>query len=58
MCVSAVMVLAILRLNTFNKDQKSHELARFIFTKQPFLNEKTWKFSYFKSKQTTKVGGI
>ena len=40
MCVKAVKVLEILRLSTFNKDQKSHELAHFIFTKQPFLYEK------------------
>ena len=34
MCVRAVKVLEILRLSKFNKDQKSHELAHFIFTKQ------------------------
>ena len=40
MCMRAVKVLGILRLSTLNKDQKSHELAHFIFTKQPFLYEK------------------
>ena len=41
MCVRAVKVLGLLRLRTFNKDQKSNELAHFIFfTKQPFLYEK------------------
>ena len=40
MCVRAVKILRILRLSTFNKDQKSHELVHFIFTKQPILYEK------------------
>ena len=36
MCVRAVKVLEILRLSTFNKDQKSHELAHFILQSNHF----------------------
>ena len=37
MCVRAVKVLGILRLSTFNKDQKSNELAHFIFLQSNYF---------------------